>query len=234
MQNDGEAGQTAGDLFQNVEAQGRRNQNALLVAGALCGGELVSAVAGADGDGQRIAAGLGYELFYFLGTGVGGGVSSDLDFVLDAGQSAQLSLNDDTVVMSVLNDLAGDLDVLGEGLGGGVDHDGGEAAVDAGLAGLEVGAVIQMQSDGDLGALDDSSLHQLYQVGVVGIGAGALGDLQDNGSLLLAAGLGDALNDFHVVDVESADGVAAVVSLLEHLSCGYKSHLESSFLKLRG
>ena len=54
VQNDGEAGQTAGDLFQNVEAQGRRNQNALLVAGALCGGELVSAVAGADGDGQKM------------------------------------------------------------------------------------------------------------------------------------------------------------------------------------
>ena len=103
----GKPGRRRGDLFQNVEAQGRRNQDALLVAGALGSGELVSAVAGADGDGQGVAAGLGDELLDLFGTGVGGGVRSDLDFVLDAGQSAQLSLDDDAVVMSVLDDLAG-------------------------------------------------------------------------------------------------------------------------------
>ena len=135
--------------------------------------------------------------------------------------------------MGVLDDLLGDLDVLGKGLAGSVDHDGGKAAVDAGLAGLEVGAVVQMQNDGDLGALDDSGLNQLHQVGVVGVGAGALGHLQNHGSLLLAAGLGDALNDFHVVDIESADGVTAVVGLLEHFGRSYKSHWNQSFLKLR-
>ena len=106
VQHDGEAGQAAGDLLQNVEAQGRRNQNALLVAGALVSGELVGAVAGADGDGQRVAAGLGDELLHLFGMGVGGVVGGDLDVVLDAGQSAQLGLDDDAVVVSVLNDLA--------------------------------------------------------------------------------------------------------------------------------
>ena len=54
------------------------------------------------------------------------------------------------------------------------------------LHGLEVGAVVQMQGDGDVRALDDGSLDQLHQIGVVGIGARALGNLQDDGSLHLA------------------------------------------------
>ena len=132
--------------------------------------------------------------------------------------------------MSVLDNALGDLDVLLEGLGGSVDHDGGEAAVDAGLAGLEGVTVVQVQGDGDLGALDDSGLNQLHQVGVVGVGAGTLGNLQDNRSLLLLAGLGDGLDDLHVVDVESADGVAAVVSLLKHLSSINQRHRNLPFL----
>ena len=129
--------------------------------------------------------------------------------------------------MGILDDLAGQGDVVLEAVGGAVDHDGGEAAVDAALAGLEVGAVIQMQDDGDIRVLDDGSLDQLHQIGVVGIGARALGNLQDDGGLQLAAGLGDALHDLHVVDVESADGVAAVVSLLEHFGSSYQSHVVS-------
>ena len=129
--------------------------------------------------------------------------------------------------MGVLHDLLGDLDVLGEGLAGGVDHNGGETAVDAGLAGLEIRAVVQVQGDGDVGALDDSSLHQLHQVGVVGVGAGALGNLQDQGGLQFLSSLGDALDNLHVVDVESADSVAAVIGFLEHLGSGNQCHNDS-------
>ena len=106
MENDREAGQTLGDLFEDVEAQGRRNEDALLVAGALGSRELVSAVAGADGDGQGVAAGLGDELLDLFRTGVGGSMRRDLDLVLDAGEGAQLGLDDDAVVMRVLDDLA--------------------------------------------------------------------------------------------------------------------------------
>ena len=66
MQDDGEAGQTLGDFFQNVEAQCGGNQDALLVYSALLGSELVSAVGGADSDSQGVAAGAGNELFDFL------------------------------------------------------------------------------------------------------------------------------------------------------------------------
>ena len=148
----------------------------------------------------------------------------DLDVVLDAGQGAELRFDNHTVIVGILNDLAGDLDVFGKGLGGGVDHDGGEAAVHTGLAGLKVGAVVKVEGNGDVGAFDHSGLNQLDQIGVVGIGAGALGDLEDDGGVLLGAGLSDALHDFHIVDVESTDSVAAVIGLLEHIGGGYQRH----------
>ena len=119
--------------------------------------------------------------------------------------------------VSVLYNLLGLLNVLVERTGGAVDHNGGETAVDAGLAGLEVRAVVQVQSDRNVRALLNSSLYHLNEVGVVCVSACALGYLQDYRSLLLAS-LGDTLNDLHVVHVESANSVAAVVGLLEHLS----------------
>ena len=106
----------------------------------------------------------------------------------------------DAVVVRVLDDLLGDLDVLCEGLGGSVDHDGGKAAVDAGLTGLKIRAVVQMQGDGDVGALDDGRLHQLHQIGVVGVGPGALGHLENQGGLQIPGGLGDAL-DLSVIHI---------------------------------
>ena len=139
-------------------------------------------------------------------------------------------INDNTVVMCVLDDFLGDLDVFGKGLGGSVDHDGSEAAVDAGLAGFEVGAVVQMQNDGDIGAANYGSLDQFDQIVVVRVGAGTLGNLEDNGSVLFLAGLSDALNDFHVVDVESTDGVAAVISFLEHFGRSNQRHNDISLV----
>ena len=81
----------------------------------------------------------------------------------------------------------------------------------------------QIKARGLLG-IDDSRLDELHQIDVLGVGAGALGDLKDQRSALFDRGLGDALNDFHVVDVESADGVAAIVGFLKHLSRGNESH----------
>ena len=53
---------------------------------------------------------------------------------------------------------------------------------------------------------------------MVSVSACALGYLKNDRSVLLLASLGDTLNDLHVVHVESANSVAAVVGLLEHLS----------------
>ena len=68
----GKPGRRLDDLIQDVEAQGRGNQLALFIAGALSRGELVGAVAGADGNGQRVTAGLGDELLHLFRAGVVG------------------------------------------------------------------------------------------------------------------------------------------------------------------
>ena len=91
------------------------------------------------------------------------------------------------------------------------------------LHSLKAVAVVQVQADGQAG-LNDGGLHQLDQIGVVGIGAGALGDLEDQGSVDLFGRFGDALDDLHVVDIERADGVTAVIGLLEHFGGGYQWH----------
>ena len=54
VQHDGEAGQAAGDFVENVKPE----------LGLLTGLELVSAVAGADGDGQRIHAGALHKILH--------------------------------------------------------------------------------------------------------------------------------------------------------------------------
>ena len=157
VQNDGEAGQSLGDFLQNVETQGRRNQLALLVAGALICSELVSAVGGADGNSQGIAAGTGHKFLNLFGTGIMRPLGGYIHIILDAGQSAQLSLYYYAMSVSIFYDLLGDGDILLKGLGGGVDHDGGETIVDTGFAGLKAVAVIQMQNDRQAG-LDNGSL----------------------------------------------------------------------------
>ena len=74
MEHNGEARQAAADLFQDVKPQ----------LGLLAGFKFVSAVAGADGDGQRIHAGAGDKLFYFSRVGVRGVFRFDIDRILDA------------------------------------------------------------------------------------------------------------------------------------------------------
>ena len=49
--------------------------------------------------------------------------------------------------------------------------------------------------------------------------------------MLFLAGLGDTLHDLHVVDVERADGVSAVIGFFEHFSRCYERHNIFSFDK---
>ena len=214
MQDDREAGQTLGAFFQHLEVQ----------LGLLTGLELVRAVGRADGNRQRIAARAGHKLFDFFRMGVHFLTMLHLHVVFDAGERAEFRLDDHAVVMGILDDLAGQSDIVLKGLGGSVNHDGREAAVDAALAQLKAVAVVKVQRNRDIGVLDNRRFHQLHQIGVVGIRARALGHLQDDGSLQLTRRLGDALNDFHVVDVESADRIAAVIRLLEHFLRRNKRH----------
>jgi hypothetical protein len=120
--------------------------------------------------------------------------------------------------VSILYYLLGDSDVLLKRLGGSIDHNGGKSVIDTGLAGLKAVAMIQMQNDRDIRILDNSSLNHLYQIGSVGISTSSFGYLQDNGGLALIGSLSDSLNDLHVVNVESADSITAIICLLKHFS----------------
>ena len=104
-----------------------------------------------------------------------------------------------------------------------VDHNGGEAAVNAALAELKCIAVVKMYADGEIG-FDDCSFDELHKIGMVCILPCACADLQDKGSVLFLGSFGDALDDLHVVDVESADGITALVSFPEHFGTGNKWH----------
>ena len=214
MQHDREAGQAVGNLLQNVQTQLR----------LLAGLELVSAVAGADGNRQGVNAGAGHEILHLLGIGELSLVGLDADFILNAGELAELGLDGNVILMSVLRDAAGFLNVLLIGLGGAVEHHRGKAAVDAVLADLVACAVIKMQGDRNVGIHLHSGLNELHQIGVVGVLARAGGNLQNDGSIQLLAGFGDALDDFHVVHIESADSIAAFVGLLEHFLRIYQRH----------
>ena len=88
VQYDGEAGQAFGNFFEDVEAQRRRNEDALFVARALFRFEFIRAVAGADSDSQGIDAGAGYEFFYFFRTGIRSFMSGDFYVVFNAGELA--------------------------------------------------------------------------------------------------------------------------------------------------
>ena len=54
MEDDGEAGNPLFDLFEDVEAQGGRDEHAVRGLGALLGLELEGAVRSADRNGERI------------------------------------------------------------------------------------------------------------------------------------------------------------------------------------
>ena len=101
---DREARQAFGNVFEDVEAERRRYENAVCVARALFRSEFECAVAGADSDSQGIDARAGYEFFDFFRTGVVSFFSRDVDIVFDAGQLAEFAFDDDALGMSVFND----------------------------------------------------------------------------------------------------------------------------------
>ena len=220
VKNDREAGELLLDGLEDIESQRRRNElTGLGIDRALLTSELISAVARADGNGERVAARLGSELdnlFRLRVVGLGGG-----NLVFDTSENAELGLNGNVVLVSVIDDFLGELDVLFEREVGAVDHDGRETAVNAALAGFEAVAVVEVENDLGiraaelLGVLNGALSHVTENRGV-SVLARALGDLHDNGRLRLDRSLNDSLHLLHGVEVESGDGITALYRLGEH------------------
>ena len=103
---------------------------------------------------------------------------------------------------------------------------GNVAALDAILAGLKICTVIQMKNDRKLRVKLCCCLNKLNKVYGIRILSCALGSLKNNGALQLCCCVRDSLNDFHVVDVESSDCVAAVISLLKQFCTSNDRHIK--------
>ena len=145
------------------------------------------------------------------------------DAVLDAADGTDLSLDGQALVMGVSHQLLGLGNVLVDGVVGTIEHDGGEAGLDAGLGAL-VGAVVQMQRHRhrDAQALVHGLDHSGDRLETGHVLAGALRDTQDHRAL---HGLGlqqDGLGPLQVVDVELTDAVMAVACLAQHIGCIYQ------------
>ena len=106
VKNDREARKSLCDLFKDIKTKRRRNENAVSVPCALLRLELISAVGSTDSDSERVNAGLGNELLDLFRTGVRRISRGNLDVILNAGKSSELTLNDDAMRVSVLNNLA--------------------------------------------------------------------------------------------------------------------------------
>ena len=75
--------------------------------------------------------------------------------------------------------------------------------------------MIQVQSNVQP-SVGNGGLHQLHQINVFGIFARAGAHLQNQRRFGFGRSLGDALDNFHIVHVESAHRVAAGVGFLKH------------------
>jgi hypothetical protein len=184
-------GQLLVDLADGVDGEHR--------AGGLAA-ELVGAVAGADGDGQRVHLGGGDERGGFDGIGqelvvaqlAHGPVAVFLlaFAVLEGAEAAQLTFDRHALLVGGFDDGAGDVDVVvvvGGGLAvfleGAVHHDAGEAGVDGVLAGGGAVAVVEVHADRDLGIQLGGGDDQVAEVVALRVGAGAAGGLDDDGGV---------------------------------------------------
>ena len=103
---------------------------------------------------------------------------------------------------------------------GAVVHDGGEAGLDA-LVALLVGAVVEVQGDGDgdVLVLDELVDHVGDDLEAGLPLGGAAGALDDERGLELLAGVQDGRGPLEVVGVEGTNAVVALLGALEHGSC---------------
>ena len=102
-----------------------------------------------------------------------------------------------------------------------VEHDGGEACLDA-LERALIGAVIKVKRNGNGNSklVDHSVNHGGDGLEAAHIFACALGHAEDNGRVELLSGEKDCLCPLKVVDIEVTDRIFAGLCIFEHLCCG--------------
>ena len=127
--------------------------------------------------------------------------------------------------MGIVDHLFGNGNVFLIGKAASVDHNRSESSVYAFLAGLEIGTVVKMKGYGKAGFLF-CGLDHCKQVIVVGIFSCTGRHLENYGGVVLFASRDNSLHYLHIVNVESADSIAAFISLFKHFGCINKWHLK--------
>ncbi len=212
VHDDGRWRQTSGgdfiaDAFDDVEME------------RLVAFEFVSAVAGADGGGERIATGALDEFDDFIGVGQAGVAFIDDDIFLDAAEFTEFGFNAQTFGMGAIDDAFGDGDIFLKRLVRGIDHDGAvKARVDAIVASRLV-AVVKMDGINGVGEDFLGGANDGFDHPFIGVIPRALGELDDEGCLGFDAALEEAHGLLGVIDVIGADGVFPV-GKFEKLSSG--------------
>ena len=142
-------------------------------------------------------------------------LGSDFDIVFDAGQLAEFAFDDDAVSVCVFNDFFREGDIVFERMFRAVNHDGSETAVDAVFAGFKVSAVVEVKGDGEI-MIFQSCFYEMFQIRRFSVFAGTGRSLKDDRRVQFSSGLGNALDDFHVVDVECTDSIVAFIGFFKH------------------
>ena len=91
---------------------------------------------------------------------------------MSANQHAQLALNDAVVLMGVIDHALADFDIFVKRLVAAVNHDAGEAFINAFLAKIERIAVVEVDGNRDVGGAY-RGLDELFEINSAGILAGA-------------------------------------------------------------
>jgi hypothetical protein len=135
------------------------------------------------------------------------------DVLFDAAESSQFCFNRETLGVRAFDDALGNLNVLIEWLVRGVNHHGRiKAAVNAVVAGLLI-AVVQVDSEDGLGKNIVSDADHRFEHFLMGVGAGTLANLYNEGSLAVHVAAEQAHGLLEVVDVVRANAVLSICSL---------------------
>lgn len=204
-------------------------------------GELVGAVAGADGDGQGIDLSLLDEVGGLFRVGQHLAViqhafgADTVFFTGHAGfqrtQATQLAFHRNAAGVGHGHGLLSHTDVVfvvGRGLAvfaqGAVHHHRAEAQLNGALADVRAGAVVLVHAHRDVRELFDGRQDQVAQERRASIFAGTGRSLDDHRGVSLVSGFHDGAHLLKVVDVEGWNAVAVLGCVVQHLAHADKCH----------
>jgi len=203
--------------------------------------ELVGAVAGADGNGQRVQLGFMNEAGGLFRIGqhlavVQLAFGADAVFLagvtgFEVAQAAQLALDRGADLVRHRHDLLGHVDVVAE-VGRGlavlaqraVHHHRAEAQVERAGADLRAGAVVLVHHHRDVRIGLGRSQDQVLDEGFARVLARASGGLQDHRRADFVSRCHHGLHLLQVVDVERRNAVAVCGGVVQQLAHGNECH----------